>query len=92
MSKPSIQPLHDILGLLTVALAIAAAYALFNALPVSPQDEQDAAVLSRTGPHGARAYANAIFDGKITSRELRTIRQAAGTDIDASDFFTRKPG
>lgn len=51
--------------------------------PVDAKGEHHAIVLSRAGPLGAKAYRSAMSDGRITRDELRTIRDAAGQDLDA---------
>ncbi|WP_242097689.1 hypothetical protein [Sphingomonas sp. CROZ-RG-20F-R02-07] len=50
--------------------------------PVDAKGEHHAIVLSRAGPLGAKAYRSAMSDGRITRDELRTIREAAGQDLD----------
>lgn len=56
--------------------------------PVDPLSEQDAVILARAGPRGARSYETAWQDGKLTRPELRKLREAAGEDID--DYFRKE--
>lgn len=58
--------------------------------PVDAKGEQQALVLSRTGPRGANAYRTAMSDGHITSKELFGLRDAAGRDIDADGLSAPK--
>jgi len=77
-----------------VFLAMGAGMFSFAAWPFWPVDakgEHHAIVLSHAGPLGAKAYRSAMSDGGITRDELRTIREAAGQDLDA-EYGLSTPG
>ncbi|MBI0533039.1 hypothetical protein D9602_16940 [Sphingomonas sp. TX0522] len=70
------------------AIGTVAAACWWQFAPVDPPSEQDAVILARAGPRGARSYETAWQDGKLTRPELRALREAAGEDID--DYFRRE--
>ena len=74
-----------LMGAITGA-ALAACW--WQLAPVDHLSEQDALILARAGPRGARSYEAAWLDGKLTRSELRKLREAAGADID--DYFRKE--